>query len=147
MKRMLLFAAMVSLLFSAQAQLTKSSANQSKEKAQCSRQVAQAKCRPVGVEEFAKLITQKDIVLMDVRTPKEYAEGHLKGAVNVTWGDEFEKQVKGVKIGAKKTVAVYCRRGRRSHAAAEMLVKMGYDVVELDGGIMAWERAGKPVVK
>ena len=112
MKRMLLFAAMVSLLFSAQAQLTKSSANQSKEKAQCSRQVAQAKCRPVGVEEFAKLITQKDIVLMDVRTPKEYAEGHLKGAVNVTWGDEFEKQVKGVKIGAKKTVAVYCRRGR-----------------------------------
>ena len=57
MKRMFLFAAMVSLLFSAQAQLTKSSANQSKEKAQCSRQVAQAKCRPVGVEEFAKLIT------------------------------------------------------------------------------------------
>ena len=101
----------------------------------------------VGVNEFAEIMRQKDVRLIDVRTPKEYAEGHLEGARNVTWGDDFEKQWKAADIKKRFTVAVYCRGGRRSKAAAKELVKMGYNVIDLDGGIMAWQKAGKPVVK
>ena len=97
--------------------------------------------------EFAQRIQSKSVVLVDVRTPKEYAEGHLQGATNVTWGDDFEKQWNAAGIKKRFTVAVYCRSGRRSKAAAKELVKMGYNVINLDGGIMAWQKAGKPVVK
>ena len=103
--------------------------------------------KTIGVEEFAKTMAQQDVHLIDVRTPKEYAEGHLEGARNVTWGDDFEKQWKAADIKKRFTVAVYCRGGRRSKAAAKELVKMGYNVIDLDGGIMAWQKAGKPVVK
>ena len=96
---------------------------------------------------LSRLGTEPDAQLVDVRTPKEYAEGHLEGARNVTWGDDFEKQWKAADIKKRFTVAVYCRGGRRSKAAAEALAKMGYKVINLDGGIMAWRKAGKPVVK
>ena len=99
------------------------------------------------MEAFAQRVMCKSVVLVDVRTPKEYAEGHLEGARNVTWGDDFEKQWKAADIKKRFTVAVYCRGGRRSKAAAKELVKMGYKVIDLDGGIMAWQKAGKPVVK
>jgi rhodanese-related sulfurtransferase len=103
--------------------------------------------KTVNVEEFAEKMAQQDVRFIDVRTPKEYAEGHLQGARNVVWGDDFEKQWKAAGIKKQFTVAVYCRGGRRSKAAAKELVKMGYKVIDLDGGIMAWQKAGKPIVK
>ena len=89
----------------------------------------------------------KRVVLVDVRTPKEYAEGHLKGSTNVAWGNDFESLWKAAGIKQRFTVAVYYRGGRRSKAAAKELVKKGYKVIELEGGITAWQKAGKPVVK
>lgn len=101
----------------------------------------------LSVEEFAKQISSKKVVIMDVRIEKEFAQGHIKGARNVVWNDNFEANLKASGIKSNKTVAVYCRSGRRSKLAAEALVKLGYKVVELDTGILGWQQAGKEVVK
>lgn len=101
----------------------------------------------LSVEEFAKQISSKKVVIMDVRIEKEFSQGHIKGARNVVWNDNFEANLKASGIKPNKTVAVYCRSGRRSKLAAEALVKLGYKVVELDSGILGWQQAGKEVVK
>ena len=99
------------------------------------------KITTVGVEEFAKIMAQKDVRLIDVRTPKEYAEGHLAGAAMIdVKAADFAERIKGI----NGTVAVYCRSGKRSLMAAEQLAKQGCTVYNLDGGILAWQKAGKP---
>lgn len=104
--------------------------------------------KSVTVGEFTEVMKQKDVVLLDVRTVKEYADGHIAGALNVVWADktfkeDFEKQ----KIKKKKTIAVYCRSGKRSMAAARVLADMSYRVVNLAGGIIAWQKEGGIVEK
>ena len=99
------------------------------------------KVTTVGVEEFAKVVAQKDVRLIDVRTPKEYAEGHLAGAENIdVKAPDFAERIKGI----TGMVAVYCRGGKRSLLAAEQLAGQGCSVYNLDGGILAWQKAGKP---
>ena len=136
---------MMTVLFAAEAQQAEHKCCQKKESS-CN-QAKAGKSETLPVKKFAQRMMSKSVVLVDVRTPKEYAEGHLQGATNVTWGDDFEKQWNAAGIKKRFTVAVYCRSGRRSKAAAKELVKMGYNVIDLDGGIMAWQKAGKPVVK
>lgn len=114
---------------------------------QTCKQVDGLKYVSLNVDEFAKQINSKNVVVVDVRTAKEYAEGHLKGALNLVWGNDFEAQVTKANLCQKKTVAVYCRSGRRSKAAADALVKMGYSVIELDKGILGWLQAGKTIEK
>ena len=98
----------------------------------------------VGVEEFAKVISKKKVRLIDVRTPKGYADGHLKGAENIdVKAADFAEKTKDV----KGRVAVYCARGVRSLNAANRLSAQGCTVYNLDGGINAWKQAGKPVLK
>ena len=95
----------------------------------------------VGVEEFSEKMAQKDVRLIDVRTAKEYAEGHLAGAENIdVKAADFALCIKDIK-GA---VAVYCRSGKRSMTAAEQLAANGCMVYNLVGGILAWQKAGKP---
>ena len=99
------------------------------------------KTETIGVDEFAAAIAQSEVRLIDVRTPQEYAEGHLAGAENINVKDSaFAERIKDI----EGTVAVYCRGGRRSLTAAEQLAKQGCTVYNLDGGIMAWMKAGKP---
>ena len=97
--------------------------------------------KTVSVEAFASVMTQNDVRLIDVRTPKEYPEGHLAGAENIdVKSPDFAERTKDI----KGTVAVYCRGGKRSLSAAEQLVKQGCTVYNLDGGILVWQKAGKP---
>ena len=97
--------------------------------------------KTIGADEFAEVMTQKDVRLIDVRTAEEYAEGHLFGAENIDVKDTlFAERIKGV----EGKVAVYCRSGRRSLKAAEQLAAGGCTVYNLDGGILAWQKAGKP---
>ena len=104
------------------------------------KQAAKGEVKTVGVEEFAEIMAQADVRLIDVRTPKEYAEGHLAGAeiIDVKAAD-FAERIKNI----KGVVAVYCRSGKRSLMAAEQLAKQGCTVYNLDGGILAWQKAGK----
>lgn len=94
----------------------------------------------VSAEVFAQRIAEKRVVVVDVRTAKEFAEGHIDGAINVVWDANFETHLEAANIGKKKTVAVYCRSGRRSKAAAQVLVAKGYRVVELGTGYIGWQQ-------
>ena len=97
------------------------------------------------VEEFARLAGQSDVALLDVRTAKEFGEGHIPGALNidVKANGFIEKAV--AQLPKDKTIAVYCRSGRRSADAAGQLADKGYKVVNLKGGILAWQEAKKAV--
>ena len=85
-------------------------------------------------------------ILIDVRTPDEYAKGYIAGAKNINWnGRDFEQQVSG--LDKTKPVYVYCLGGGRSASAAKKLTKLGFkNVYDLDGGMMNWKRANMPVV-
>ncbi|MEX2533355.1 MAG: rhodanese-like domain-containing protein [Nitriliruptoraceae bacterium] len=90
-----------------------------------------------------------DVVVIDVRTPGEFEAVHLAHAVNIPLG---EIEGRGDEIRALqangKTVVLSCRTAARSHQAQERLVRQGIDgVAILDGGIVAWEADGNPVVR
>lgn len=99
----------------------------------------------VSPSEFAHEINISNVRLVDVRTPGEYEEGHIAGAININVQDnDFQQTVKrGLPEGC--TILVYCRSGRRSLEAAEILTSMGYRVVNLEGGILEWKEDGFPV--
>ena len=100
----------------------------------------------VDVASFDSLRQEPNVIVLDVRTAEEYAEGHLAGALNIDQGeDDFEAKAKAT-LEKEKTIAVYCRSGRRSASAANRLAAEGYKCVNLKGGIIAWKDAGKPVV-
>lgn len=101
----------------------------------------------VDVDGFQTFIAAPEVQLLDVRTPDEYDEGHIAGAVlvDVNESDFEEKAVAG--LDASRPVAVYCRSGRRSARAASLLTARGYKVTNLQGGVLAWQDAGKALVK
>ena len=97
------------------------------------------------VQGFSELIENSNVVLLDVRTASEYAEGHIEGAILIDQGQsDFMERAKAA-IPAGKKIAIYCRSGRRSANAAGRLAAAGYSCVNLKGGIVAWKEAGKPV--
>ena len=99
------------------------------------------------VKEFAELITDSSVVILDVRKTDEFAEGHIKGAILIDQlQSDFVEQAKD-KLPTDKTIAVYCRSGRRSANAAGKLSDIGYKCVNLKGGILAWKEANMPVIK
>lgn len=95
------------------------------------------------VQVFSELVADTNIVVLDVRTEAEFAEGHIQRAVLIDQGqDDFMEKVKAT-IPIEKKIAIYCRSGRRSASAANRLADAGYKCVNLKGGIMAWREAGK----
>ena len=86
-------------------------------------------------------------VLLDIRTPEEYAEGHLADATLINFYDkDFEDQLK--LLDKKVNYSIYCRSGNRSSTALKTMEKLGFkNVYELQGGIGAWANVGLPIVK
>ena len=98
------------------------------------------------VKEFAELIADHSVVILDVRKADEFAEGHIKGAILIDqFQSDFVEQAQA-KLPKEKTIAIYCRSGRRSANAAGKLADVGYKCVNLKGGILAWKEAKMPVV-
>ena len=92
----------------------------------------------VDALEFATALKNPDVQIIDVRTPQEFSEGHIPDAVNIDLDrEDFFEQMDC--LDKEKPVAVYCRGGRRSKIAAERFVGKGFEVTELDGGIVTWE--------
>ena len=101
----------------------------------------------MGVDEFQNYIADVNVQLLDVRTPEEFSEGHIAGAKLVDVNDStFVEQAEAI-LDKLRPVAVYCRSGRRSARAASLLANKGYNVTNLDGGVLAWQDAGKVLVK
>ena len=97
----------------------------------------------ITVEEFEKKLSDGNAQLIDVRTPEEYNQGHLKGALNYNINSsKFENQLS--KLDKNKPVLVYCLSGGRSGSAAEMMADKGFtEVYNMQGGIMKWIAANK----
>lgn len=99
----------------------------------------------VPATEFENIIKGDSVQILDVRTPLEYAEGHIAGALNINVQSDDFQQVAEKELSKDSTILVYCRSGRRSMNAAEILTKLGYKVVNLKGGIIEWREDGLPV--
>ena len=82
-------------------------------------------------------------LVIDVRTPEEYASGHIPGAVNIPF-DQVARRI--VELDAPHGVALYCMVGPRARKGESALMAAGYETVfHLDGGLAAWQAAGLPV--
>ena len=81
--------------------------------------------------------------VLDVRSPEEYAAGHVPGAVNIPY-DQMASRI--AEVPRDKDVVLYCKSGRRAGIAAEALASQGYDRLQhLEGDIVAWVEKGRPV--
>lgn len=96
----------------------------------------------VGPTQFKALIEKNNFELVDVRTPEEFDEGHIEGAVNINFYDAtFDSDIQ--KLNMKKTVLVYCRSGGRSANAMNKMASFGFSkVYNLTGGFNGWKDAG-----
>jgi phage shock protein E len=103
--------------------------------------------RDVGVDEFEKLWKEKKGVVLDVRSAKEYQAGHIPGAVNIDVNaTDIDKKLAG--LDKEKTYLVHCASGVRSVRACEKMNRMDFkSLINLQGGMKAWEKAAKPVEK
>lgn len=100
----------------------------------------------MDVASFSKFVTNDGVQLIDVRTPEEFAEGHLKEAKNINvFDNDFVDKIKKT-LDKSMPVAVYCRSGKRSAEAAIKLTEKGYNVTNLKGGILAWEAEHQPII-
>lgn len=101
----------------------------------------------VTVPEAEKLIADKKVVVLDVRTPSEFAAGHIAGATNLDFHDK-DFQAKLGKLDKSQPYLVHCAVGGRSGKAGKLMSTMDFkSVYDLKGGLTAWEKAGKPVEK
>ena len=81
--------------------------------------------KTIDAAQFAEIIKSDSVFLLDVRTADEYAAGHIANKASI--------------LPKGKQIAVYCRSGKRSLVAANILAKMGYKVINLRGGWLEWE--------
>ena len=87
-----------------------------------------------------------DFVVLDIRTPEEYAEGYIEDAINMDYyAADFEQQLD--KLDKNQTYLVYCRTANRSGQAMPIFEELGFKTVyNMLGGIVAWQAAGYPIV-
>lgn len=103
-----------------------------------------AKLNNLKPEAFkAILATQSEIMLIDVRTPDEFASSHLEDAININYfADDFWEQIEV--LNKERSYLIYCRSGRRSIRVCTLMQNGGFDptkIFNLDGGLIEWETA------
>ena len=98
---------------------------------------------PKGAEKLLK--ENPKVIILDVRTPEEFAGGHLAGATNINFSaKDFRSSLET--LDRQATYLVHCAVGGRSRRSLPILEQLGFkSVVHLDGGIEAWKEAGLPV--
>ena len=86
-----------------------------------------------------------ELLVLDVRTAREFADGHVPGAVNISH-DELESRLAELEADRGSEVVVYCRSGRRAELALDLLAKAGFErLSHLEGDFLAWSAADRPV--
>ena len=100
----------------------------------------------LGVKDFTQKIADPSVTLLDVRTPAEFATGHIAGAINIDFeSGEFKQDIQA--LDKTKTYAVYCRSGNRSGQATSIMAKNGFNsVFNLNGGVIDWTASGQVLV-
>jgi rhodanese-related sulfurtransferase len=98
-------------------------------------------------QDVTMLINRGKATILDVRDAKEFAEGHLADAKNIPLA-ELDKRITELDKFKSRSLIVVCKSGARASAAAAKLAKAGFaDVVNLEGGVAAWQKAGLPLAK
>lgn len=95
--------------------------------------------KTVKQKKFEKLLKKKNTVLLDVRTPEEYKEGHIPGSILIDFlkKDGFKENVST--LDKNKTYLLYCRSGKRSNNAKVLMNEMGFSkLIDLKGGFSEW---------
>lgn len=93
------------------------------------------------------ILTAKNVRLIDVRSPEEFAKGHIRGAENIPISDTVAF-VEAIDSTHKSVpYAVYCQSGKRSLRAANIISSKAKAVYNLKGGVTQWEKASLPIVK
>lgn len=85
-----------------------------------------------------KLLLDKNYAFLDVRTESEYTSGHIPNSLHIPL-QEIQGRISELENIKEKNIIVYCRSGARSSMALKSLLKNGYNVFNLSGGILAWE--------
>jgi phage shock protein E len=99
----------------------------------------------ISPAELLLKLGQSGFVLLDVRTPEEFAAGHIAGAVNIPH-DQLANRASELPQDRNAEIAVYCRSGRRSALALDWLGTQGYQrLLHVDGDFLGWQAAGRPV--
>jgi rhodanese-related sulfurtransferase len=100
----------------------------------------------LSVSEFSTKVTEPGIITLDVRTPGEFSEGHIGGALLVDFqSGNFENEI--ASLDKNQTYAVYCRSGNRSGQAVKVMSEAGFTkLYNLDGGVIDWANSGLPLV-
>ena len=106
-----------------------------------------AEFKSVTPPEFQEVIADTAVQVLDSRTAEEYADGHIARAINIDVLKDDLADIATKTLDARRTVAVYCRSGRRSKKAAQILTEKGYTVIELNKGYLSWIDAKMPVTK
>lgn len=98
--------------------------------------------KTISTEEAKSLITENqgniNFVILDIRTPEEFTEGHIDGAQNVDYYDSFDSEI--TKLDKNRAYLIYCRSGNRSNMAKDIFKQLGFkEIYELDGGYNLWQ--------
>lgn len=113
--------------------------------------IAERRIRSATADDIADSVLSGEIVVVDVREPDEFEQGHIPGAVNIPRGWlEFKADptcpAYDERIGPDKPILIYCPFGGRSALATAALQELEYaNVTNLEGGLEAWKNAGYPV--
>ena len=109
----------------------------------------QVSAKDISVKEAADLVQNppQGMVIVDVRTPAEFREGHIAGAVNMDFfGASFDSQI--LTLPKDKPILLYCRTGNRSAGAYDTMTKEGLtNILHMNQGITAWQQDGLPLQK
>jgi rhodanese-related sulfurtransferase len=105
------------------------------------------RAKRVSPQQTVQMINRGKTVLVDVRTPEEFAGGHLRDAKNIPLAD-FGTRIGELDKSKGKSIVVLCQTGPRADKAAKLLAGAGFeDVAVLDGGVAAWQAANLPTAK
>lgn len=102
--------------------------------------------RPVGVHELTRLLNRDEAILLDIRKPKEFAEGHIVNALNIPFNKVAERaaELEGSK---DKIIVLADKLGQHAGSVGRLLQKEGYQVRRLGGGMTEWKNQNLPLVK
>ena len=99
----------------------------------------------ISLEDAKALFDKGGVIFLDCREPKEFKSGHIPGAINIPRG-LLEFQIEGKIADKNANIVMYCKSGGRGCLACESIGNMGYkNVKNMEGGWMAWSKAGYPV--
>lgn len=97
--------------------------------------------------EVTQMLNRGKAVLVDVRTPEEFAAGHMRDAKNIPLAD-FDKRIGELDKSKSKSIVIVCQNGARADKALKQLKAAGFeDAIGLEGGFAAWQAASLPVAK